>query len=281
MPAPKELDPKASLAAYLGVRVRRLREGMGLTQKQLGQMVFVSHNRIAQIELATDPPGRELIRLLDAALQADSALTDLWEHINNPKYDHYAKTFLYRQAVATMIQEYSLVIPGLLQTEAYMRAIFAESDGLLGDVTAEEKFAARLARQQILQDENAPWYRMTLHESALYLPVGGTKVMYGQLAHLLEVGQRRNIDLQVVPHRGLPLSAVNGSFCLLTMPDGSRSAYSEGINIGQFFEQPEDVTRLTVIYDRVQAAALDPEMSAAFIRNVMEDRYTWELPPLA
>ncbi|WP_327067264.1 helix-turn-helix domain-containing protein [Kitasatospora sp. NBC_01250] len=280
MPAPKELDPTSSLAAYLGAQIRRRREALGLTQKQLGQMVFVSHNRIAQIELATDPPGREMIKLLDAALRANGELIDLWGHLSDPKYDHFAKTFLHRQAEASMIQEYSLIIPGLLQTKAYMRAIFADADGVLGDGTTEEKFNDRLARQRILHAENPPWYRMTLHESALYLPVGGHQVMRGQLAHLLEVGQRRNVDVQVVPLHALPLTALGGSLCLLTMPDGSRSAYTEGLDTGQFSEQPADVTRLTVIYDRVQAAALGPEMSAAFIRNVMEERYTWEPPPL-
>ncbi|MCX4748618.1 helix-turn-helix domain-containing protein [Kitasatospora sp. NBC_01287] len=281
MPGPKELDPTVSLEAYLGSRVRRLREALGLTQRQLGLMVFVSHNRIAQIELATDPPGRDLVRLLDVALRADNALTDLWEHINDRKFDHYAKMFLRRQGEAKVIQECSLIIPGLLQTEAYMTALFVESDGLLDDLTTAEKLAIRLGRQQILNAEQPPWYRVTLHESALHLPVGGAEVMREQLAHLLEVAQRRNVDLQVLPQRLVPLPAVNGSFCLLTMPDGSRAAYSEGIGIGRLFQRPEEVTRLALIYDRVQAAALDPEMSVAFIRNVMEDRYTWELPPLA
>ncbi|MGF1427409.1 helix-turn-helix domain-containing protein [Kitasatospora sp. LaBMicrA B282] len=280
MPAAKDLDPSASLAAFLGAKVRRLREGMGLTQKQLGQLVFVGHNRIAQIELATDPPGRDLIKLLDAALQADGELIGLWGHLNDPKYEHYAKTFLYRQAEAKVIQEYSLVVPGLVQTEAYMRALFDDVDGLLDDRGAAEKITTRLERQQILQREKPPWYRLTLLESALYVPVGGPEVMRGQLAHLLEAGRRRHVDIQVLPLRSLPLTAMDGSFSVLTMPDGSRSGYSEGLIIGRHFEQPEDVTRLAVIYDRVQAAALDPEMSAAFIRNVMEDRYTWEPPPL-
>lgn len=280
MPAPKELDPTSSLAAYLGAQIRRRREALGLTQKQLGQMVFVSHNRIAQIELATDPPGREMIKLLDAALRANGELIDLWGHLSGPQLNDYAKTFLRRQGEATMVQEYSLVTPGLMQTEAYMRVLFADGDGVLDDLTTAEKVAIRLARQEVLRAEKPPWYRLTLHESALYLNVGGRKVMHGQLAHLLDAGRQRNIDIQVIPQHALPLAALSGSFCLLTMPDGSRSAYSEGIGIGRFFEQPEEVTRLTLIYDRVQAAALDPEMSAAFIRNVMEDRYTWDLPPL-
>ncbi|MFF7633814.1 Scr1 family TA system antitoxin-like transcriptional regulator [Kitasatospora sp. NPDC008050] len=280
MPAPKELDPTVSLAAYLGAQIRRRREALGLTQKQLGQLVFVSHNRIAQIELATDPPGRALITLVDAALRANGELIDLWQHVNDPKYDHYAKTFLYRQAEATVIQQYSLVIPGLVQTEAYMRALFDDGDGLIDDRTTAEKVGIRVERQKILQAEKPPWYRLTLPESALYVSVGGLKVMRGQLAHLLETGRRRHVEIQVVPLRSLPLTALNGSFSVLTMADGSRSGYSEGLTIGRYFEEPEDVTRLAVIYDRVQAAALDPEMSAAFIRNVMEERYTWEPPPL-
>ncbi|WP_329582749.1 helix-turn-helix transcriptional regulator [Kitasatospora sp. NBC_01250] len=278
MPAPKELDPTASVAAYLGAQIRKRREAKGLTQKQLGQLVFVSHNRIAQIELATDPPGWEMIKLLDAALDANGDLVDLWFHISVARVDDYAMIFMLRQSQARIMQEYGLIIPGLVQTEAYARAILTAGENIgLGAVS--ETLPVRLARQSILKGEESPWYRVTLDESALYRNVGGRKVMAGQLAHLLRLNQRPRIDVQVVPFGALDSTALGGSLCLLTMPDGSRAAYCEGLSTGQFFESPDDVARFTVIYDRVQAAALDPEMSAAFIRNVMEERYAWELPP--
>ncbi|WP_035846563.1 helix-turn-helix domain-containing protein [Kitasatospora azatica] len=279
MPAPKELDPTTSLPAYLGDLVRRLRQAKGLSQRELGQLCFVAHTRIAQIELATDPPNWDLVKLIDAALEAKGAVTSLWVHFNGPVMD-YAKVFLLRQAQARMIQEYSPVIPGLAQTEAYARAMLTAGEGLFGDATVEETLPGRLARQEILKGQNPPWYRITLHESALHLNIGGRDAMCGQLAHLLKLNERRRIDVQVVPFGSLDPTAVNGSLCLLTMEDGSRAAYTEGFNIGHYLERPEDVTRMALIYDRVQAAALPPDLSAAFIKNVMEERYAWELPPL-
>ncbi|MFF7632355.1 Scr1 family TA system antitoxin-like transcriptional regulator [Kitasatospora sp. NPDC008050] len=279
MPAPKELDPTASVAAYLGAQIRKRREARGLTQKQLGQLVFVSHNRIAQIELATDPPGWEMIKLLDAALDANGELIDLWRHIGVARVDDYARIFLLRQGQARVIQSYGPAIPGLAQTEGYARAIFSAGT-VLSDGSVEEKVPIRLARQVILDGDDPPWCRFTLDESALYRNIGGRHVMGGQLAHLLDLNARPRIDVQVIPFGALDPNVVVGSLCLLTMPDGSRAAYTEGLQTGRFFEEPEKVARFTVLYDRIQAAALDPEMSAAFIRNVMEERYLWELPPL-
>jgi transcriptional regulator with XRE-family HTH domain len=278
MPPAKDLDPTASLEAYLGATIRRRREEKGLTQRQLGQMVFVAHTRIAQIELATDPAGLELIKLLDTALDAKEELVNLWKHIHEPGTRDYAKTFLLRQMQARMIQEYSVIIPGLAQTEEYMRVMFAA--GLSG-IPFEQRLAVRLGRQARLNGDNPPWYRLVLHEAALLHGVGGPAVMGRQLERLLEMNRRRTVDVHVVPFGAADLNVLNGSFCLLTMEDGSRSAYTEGIGMGQFFEQPQDVTRMAVFYDRVLASALDPEMSAAFIRNVMEERYSWGLPPLS
>ncbi|MGF1425163.1 helix-turn-helix domain-containing protein [Kitasatospora sp. LaBMicrA B282] len=279
MPAPKELDPTASVAAYLGAQVRKRREEKGLTQRELGLKVFVGHNRIAQIELATDPPGRDLIKLLDAALEANGDLSDLWQVMTCAGIKRYAKVFLLRQSQARIIHEFGLVIPGLMQTEAYMRALFSVSEAM-GEGTVEEKLPIRRGRQEILAREDPPWYRVTLDEAALHRNVGGREVMCGQLEHLLEVNRHPRVAVQVVPFGALDAIAMYGSMCLLTMPDGSRTAYTEGLRTGQFFEEPEDVARLTVIYDRIQAAALSPEMSAAFIRHVMEERYAWDLPPL-
>ncbi|MDH6118080.1 helix-turn-helix transcriptional regulator [Kitasatospora sp. GAS204B] len=280
MPAPKELDPTISLEHYLGNQVRKRREAKGLTQKQLGQMIFVSHNRIAQIELATDPPGPHLIVLLDAALDAQGDLIELWGHLGLERVDDYARLFLMRQGQARIIQEYGLVIPGLVQTEDYVRAMFTAGEAV-GEPPVAGKLPIRLARQRIFDREDPPWYRLTLDESALYRNVGGRAVMGAELLHLLELGKRPRVEIQVVPFGALDLNALGGSLCLLTMPDGSRAAYTEGLHTGRFFEDAEKVARFTLVYDRIQAAALDPEMSAAFIRNVMEERYAWDLPPLA
>ncbi|MCX4747243.1 helix-turn-helix transcriptional regulator [Kitasatospora sp. NBC_01287] len=279
MPGPKELDPTVSLEAYFGAQVRKRRERKGWTQKELGARVFLSHNRIAQIELATDPPGRELVMLLDAALDAEGDLVDLWTHIGAGRIRNYAQLFLLRQGQARIIQEYGLVIPGLVQVEGYIRAMFAAGEAI-GEPPVAEMVPIRLGRQEIFEREDPPWYRLTLDESALYRNVGGPEVMRIQLLRLLKLGARPRVEVQVVPFGALDLSALGGSLCLLTMPDGSRAAYTEGLKTGQFFDKPDDVAQLTLIYDRIQAAALSPEMSAVFIRNVIEERYSWDLPPL-
>ncbi|MDT0322571.1 helix-turn-helix domain-containing protein [Streptomyces millisiae] len=85
MAGPKPLDPRASLAAMLGARVRKLRQGKEWTQQQLADASFVSHTRIAQVELATDPPNEALAQQIDDALAADGEITDLWWHPTPPR----------------------------------------------------------------------------------------------------------------------------------------------------------------------------------------------------
>ncbi|MFE9428010.1 Scr1 family TA system antitoxin-like transcriptional regulator [Kitasatospora sp. NPDC006697] len=172
----EESVPHAEPRRCAGRAGRSFRHLRKLTQSELGKLVHVSANRIAQIEAGTDPAPLPLLTLIDAALRAGGGeLLDLMRHVSNPAYENYAERFLKRQAEAVITQEYSMVIPGLLQTEEYMRVLFESSENLLGEAPMGVKLANRLRRQEPLRGEGAPWYRVTLLESALRFNVGGPK----------------------------------------------------------------------------------------------------------
>ncbi|EST38563.1 hypothetical protein N566_06770 [Streptomycetaceae bacterium MP113-05] len=272
MPA-KKLDPSASVAALLGTKVRRLREAAGLTQQELGDRVFVSHTRIAKVELATDPPGRRLTEQLDEALNAGSALNELWPHLSHSPYPDFSQRFMALQASASTIHEFCQVVPGLLQTEAYARAMLRAGQ-VYGDWDLEESVAARVDRQAILDRDDAPWLWTILDEAALYRTVGKRTTMREQLAHLVKMAERDRICLRICPRGRVDPAAMSGSMTTLTGRDGSRSVYLEGIRSGALSEDAEDVLRHTVVFDRLTANALDPGKSAELISKVMEETYS-------
>ncbi|MEU2855132.1 helix-turn-helix transcriptional regulator [Streptomyces syringium] len=273
MPAPKELDPTTSIAALYGNKVRKLRLRAGWTQRELGEKVHVTHSRIAKIELGTESPPRQLSNALDEALGADGDLCDLWPHIGHtPMFPYWSGQFFKYEAKATRIHTFSQMVPGVAQTEEFMRALFgAWQYDTVSDL--EEKVSIRLGRQARLDAPNPPWLWIILDEAVLYRVVGGHAVMGRQLAHLLALTERPRVHVQVLPYESAEPITMGGSMTILTLPTRDEVMYLEGIRSGGIVEEPEDVAKYMAAYDRMQASALSPAASAALIRKTMEEHY--------
>ncbi|MCX4823924.1 helix-turn-helix transcriptional regulator [Streptomyces sp. NBC_01142] len=263
------------MAALFGSRVRRLRTAAGLTQAELGAKTHVVSTRITQIERSSGAkPTLELARALDEALGADNLLVDLWPYVYREAFPDWSRAFMAHSARAVTIGQYAAhVVPGLLQTEDYARAVLSVGRSLTGEEQLEERLAARLARQERLGSPDHPELWAVLDEAVLRRPVGGRAVMQGQLARLLDTAAAPHITVQVLPFDQGEHDAMGGSLTVLTQPDGSEVAYTEGAHYGQLVEDPAEVRRFTVTYDRLRAAALPPLMSLDMIRSVMEDNY--------
>ncbi|WP_130796773.1 helix-turn-helix domain-containing protein [Streptomyces otsuchiensis] len=269
----KTLDPKSSVAALLGMKVRRAREQRGLTQAALATMLFTAPNRIAQIELASDPPTFKMMKQLEQVLGLEDQLEELWHLIGTQPYPSWSTRFLQLQAKAKVIYEFGHIVPGLLQTPGYARALI-EADQVYGEFEVDERIDQRVARQAILDSDCPPWLWVVLGEAALLQVVGSTEVMRDQLDHLLDMGQRKRVHIQVLPFCKTEAAALSGSISILQLPDGGRFAYTEGIHSGKLMEDQDQVTRHDVLYDRLQSRALDEEASADFIRTVLKERFT-------
>ncbi|WP_406068799.1 helix-turn-helix transcriptional regulator [Streptomyces sp. NBC_01020] len=270
MPAPKELDPSASLAALYGTKLRKLRTCAGWTQRELGDRIPIAHSRIAQFELGNETPPEDVNRKLDALLRADGDLVDLWVHVRRTPFPDWVQTFVAYEAKSKMMRKFSQIIPGLAQTEAYARAVL-HAGQIYDDGDPEEKVRARLARQAVLERTDSPWVWIVLDEAVLYRVVGSRMVMRDQLARLLDLGERPRIHVQVLPFGVTDPAAMGGSFTLLTLPDGREVGYEEGIIFGRLVEDADEVMRRAVLYDRLQANALSPAASAQLIRSAMEE----------
>ncbi|WP_346173229.1 helix-turn-helix transcriptional regulator [Streptomyces cuspidosporus] len=263
------------MAALFGSRVRKLRLAAGLTQAELGAKAHVVASRITQIERALGAkPTFELAQVLDTILGADNLLIDMWPYVYREAFPDWSRAFMAYAERAVAIGEYAAqVVPGLLQTEDYARALLSLDILLSSDEQLEERVVARLGRQKRLASHDRPELRVVLDEAVLRRPVGGTAVMRAQLARLLEAAEERHITLQVLPFDQGEHEEMGGSLTVLTLPDGDDVAYKEGAYFGQLFEEPSEVKRLTVTYDRLRAVALPPIMSLDMIRSVMEDNY--------
>lgn len=127
-----------------------------------------------------------------------------------------------------------------------------------------------MARQERLSSPDRPELWVVLDEAVLRRPIGGRNVMRAQLERLLEAAAQRHITVQVLPFDQGEHDAMGGSLTILTLPDGSEVAYTEGAHYGQLIEDPGEVRRFAVTYDRLRAEALPPLMSLDMIRSVME-----------
>lgn len=269
------IDPSASMAALFGARVRRLRTAAGLTQAELGDKVHVVSTRITQIERASGAkPTLGLARALDVALDADDLLVELWPYVYREAFPDWSRKFMEYSERALVIRQYAAhVVPGLLQTEDYARAVLALDAMLDSEEQLEERVAARMGRQDRLSSLDRPELVVILDEAVLRRPIGGHGVMRQQLARLLDAAAERHITVQVLPFDQGGHEAMGGSLTILTLPDGSEMAYTEGSDYGQLTEEPANVSRYKVIYDRLRAAALPPLMSIDMIRSTMEGNY--------
>lgn len=269
------IDPSASMAALFGARVRRLRTAAGLTQAELGERTHVVSTRITQIERASGAkPTLELARALDAALGADDLLVELWPYVYREAFPDWSRKFMALSERAVAVRQYAAhVVPGLLQTEEYARAVLSLDALLEGEEQLEERVSARLGRQDRLSATDRPELWVILDEAVLRRPIGGHAVMRRQLRRLLDAAAERHITVQVLPFDQGGHEAMGGSLTLLTLPDGSEVAYTEGSDYGQLIEEPINVSRYKVIYDRLRAAALPPLMSLDMIRSAMEGDY--------
>jgi transcriptional regulator with XRE-family HTH domain len=165
---------------------------------------------------------------------------------------------------ATAIREYaSELVPGLMQTEAYYRAVIATNPPA---VDVEQIVRLRKERQARFQEED--WsYRAVLNEAVVRRPAGGADVMRGQLSHLLELAERPNVTIQVVPFAVGAHPAMAGSFTLLQFQEVRDIAFVEH-QAGSLYLDEGDETPYVRMYEDLIGMASNPADSAAFIRDV-------------
>ncbi|WP_371615665.1 Scr1 family TA system antitoxin-like transcriptional regulator [Streptomyces sp. NBC_00454] len=266
----RDLDPSASPLDYYGSELRRLREEAGLKQGQLGAIVFCTPSLIGQIETARKVPTRDFSERVDAALGTGGVFSRLVGLVLRSQLPTWFQAYAEMEARATYISTFQAqLVYGLLQTEAYARAIL----GVRGEEGLDGKVAARIERQRILDREHPPLMWVVLSEAVLHQEIGGREVMRDQLAHLLDLRRREWVKVQILPFEVGAHAGVMGSFNLLRFDDDPDLVYTEDFIQGHMTANPQALREGSSRYDHLQAAALSVEDSEARIARVMEERY--------
>jgi len=189
-------------------------------------------------------------------------------------YPQWFKDWLEAEQEATSLRTWEpLLVPGLLQTAEYARAILDVGPETVED-EIEQMVAARMERQAILGRPKSPTLWVVLDETVLYRCVGSPKIMHEQLLYLADLAGRPRITFQVVPartgaHAGLLGALVIGSFN--GAPD---VVYLETSAGGQVIDKASVVAEVTLRFDTVRAVALARDDSVELIGKVAEERWT-------
>ncbi|GGK45107.1 helix-turn-helix domain-containing protein [Streptomyces flaveus] len=258
---------------FFGTELKRRREEAGFTQSDLGSRVFVSGGYIGQFEQAIRKPQLDVAQRIDEVLQTGGFFERLWRKlIKEQAYaDHFAHV-AELERLATEICEYApTVVPGLLQTAVYARAIYLASNPLAADEYIEEMVRLRMDRTQLLKDATRPVYWAVLHEAALRIPVGGPAAMARQLDHIAAMMRERKVMVQVFPFSAGAHPAMGKMMTLMEFDDAPPTVYTEAVLSGNLLDDPAVVKRSQAHYDLLRAAALSPEASLALIESVAED----------
>ncbi|AXK34116.1 XRE family transcriptional regulator [Streptomyces armeniacus] len=267
----RELTPDRSARHLFGAELRARREAAGMSLERLASVVPQSRSHLARIEVAAYMIPPELPAHLDAAFQTDGFFGKLYALARHEVHPDKYRRRMELETRARAISCYAgQLVPGLLQTEGYARALFRVSNPRASDAEIGEMVAVRMGRQTLLAADPAPHLSVVLDEATIRRPIGGPAVMREQLARLAELVDTPSSVVQVLPFEHGEHALLGGTLNLLTLDDGSTVAYEESIATGQLLEDAERVVTRSRSYDLLRSYALSPTDTAAFLGSVME-----------
>jgi hypothetical protein len=270
----------------VGAQLRRLREERGITRDDAGYVIRGSGSKISRLELGkVSFKERDISDLLSHYGVEDGdqreAILTLARDANAPGWWHnyddvlptWFETYVGLEEAASLIRTYEVqFIPGLLQTEDYARAVTVAGRPDLHRDETDRRVKLRAARQQLLLTRSpAPRLWAVIDEGALRRPIGGSRVMRGQLEHLVELGQLPNISIQIMPFRFGGHAAEGGAFSILRFPEPELPdvVYVEQLVSALYLDKREQVDRYAQIFDRLTVDSQPPDLSADTLRKII------------
>ncbi|MEU6374652.1 helix-turn-helix transcriptional regulator [Streptomyces sp. NPDC046909] len=258
----------------VGALVAHYRKRAGLTQEQLTERANISVDTVGSIEqgrLALQPDRAEQF---DELLGTGGALAVLVDKIPvREKVVQFAQSLVeHEQEAYSFLSYQSLVVPGLLQTRDYCRAVFDYRYPAIGSETADQWVSARMERQLVLQREQPPVCHFVIEESVLQREVGGPEVMREQYEQILEYTEPVHMSFQIMPTNRAPHACLDGPLVLLETPDDNRLVYLEVQRTSFLVDEPEEVRGYELKYGMLRSQALSPDESARFLHGLLGDR---------
>ncbi|MEU6770195.1 helix-turn-helix transcriptional regulator [Streptomyces sp. NPDC046759] len=256
-------------AAY-GVLLQHLRKRAGLNQQQLGDAIGYSPEQVASVEQGRRPAKAAFTVAAERVLEAGGVLEVLQDEVDRAKLPRFFRNFAVIEAEVVSRFSYDpLLVPGLLQTEAYARAVFAGHCPPLSEEIVDQHTEGRLSRQRLLTRVPLAELSFIIGEEVLRDPVGGQEVMREQWQRLLEVSASRNVEVQVMPAgRGFH-PGKNGPFVVVESHEHRHLGYFESQGVGCVVSEPAEVSAFALRYGKLRSQALNVEESARLIERMV------------
>lgn len=246
------------------------RKAAGLTQEKLAEIAIMTRTHIAHIEAGRRIPSKEDAQRLDRALNTGNVLSSFLpqEEVAVAEYFEAARQL---EQQATVIREFALsYVPGILQTEAYARAVLRIGFPPKGAEECDRLVVTRLERAKILNDPVSPVVWALLDEAVLRRPVGGPEVMAEQIAHVVRLAEEERVRVHVLPF-GSGIHLLQSMLTLMWFEDQPPVAYSEGLQVGKIHDTPSVVEYLQGAYYLALGDALSLRESLAMLRETMKE----------
>lgn len=275
------------LRILLGAQLRRLREAKRISLEEAGNAIRGSHSKVSRLETGrvgfkdrdiadlltlygvTDEADRKALRALAARANAQG-----WWHDYSDILPAWFETYVGLEEAATQIRAYEVqFVPGLLQTGDYARAVT-----LLGYPSApsrevDRRVGLRLARQVVFTRPSPPNVWVVLDEAVLRRHIGGAEIMRAQIRHLIELAQRPNVTIQVIPFNAGGHAAAGGPFSILRFADYDLPdvVYLEQLTSALYLDKQDIVDNYLMVMDRLAVEAVTPPISLKTMRTLLKD----------
>jgi transcriptional regulator with XRE-family HTH domain len=268
----------------LALELRRLREAAKLTCEEVADQLECSASKISRVEtgrVSVSPRDvRDMLEIYGVPELQRDPLVQLaresrqkgWWHAYADSLQPHVATYLGMESAASDIRIYEVnLIPGLLQTEEYARAVLTAGAVSSPRSDVERQVALKMERQRLAMNSPNVW--AVLDEAALRRQVGGPEVMRVQLEYLRELGGLRNVRLQVIPFGGGAHPAMGRPFVILAFGEEADPdvVYLKNLTGALWVENVEEVDRYNVFFNHLQATALSFENSAALMTAVLKE----------
>ncbi|MFJ6943496.1 Scr1 family TA system antitoxin-like transcriptional regulator [Streptomyces wuyuanensis] len=266
----REPHPSDSLRTF-GAVVQALREHAGLSRGDLAAVVQYSKHTVESVELGRRMPDEGFIERAEEALGNTGALRRAARHLSRGEaglaawFRRWAR--LEREAVSLCTYECRLV-PGLLQSEGYARAVFEGTIPLRTDAELEAQLTARMERQAMMRERPTVPFSFIVEEHVFRRRFGDAEAMRGLVDHVLERSAPRNVTLQVVPLGAGLHACLDGPVQVLETREGRRLGYSEGQKNGRLISDPKEVSVLCHRYETLRSQALGPKESRDLLERL-------------
>ncbi|GAA4595672.1 transcriptional regulator with XRE-family HTH domain [Actinoplanes octamycinicus] len=275
------MDSPTFVRFQLGAQLRRLREEAKISTEQAAAAIEVTASTLRRIEQGkVGIKGPSLTALLDKYNVDDVELRDTLLSMAREgkargwwaKYSDLPQ--VYRQYIglesaAEEIQDFqTIVVPGLLQTEAYARAMTSSGARKPTPEAVQQNVTVRMERQKLVTEGKLRLVAV-MDEAVLHRQIGGAEVMREQLTAMLELAKLRNVTLQVIPFKEGAYASMLSSFAILTLPAGPNVVYIEGLT-GDLYAEGDEVQRCVTVLNELRASALSPSASLEMIKQIRE-----------